>query len=115
MNEQLPVIDWQQHARANTDSTDMSRELLALFIQQLPELQQRFQQAFVSQNKQELHAILHRLQGACAYCGLPRLRKTVVDIAHDQKQTGQLSKVQFEQALQEIAAVKKQLAEHGIH
>ena len=114
MSEQLPIIDWGQHAQASTGTMDMSKELLMLFIQQLPELEERFQQAFAKQDKEELHAVMHRLQGACAYCGLPRLRSVIATVAQAHKQTAQLSQVQFEQISKEMAIVKEELTKHGI-
>lgn len=114
MSEQLPIIDWDQHAQASTGSMDMSKELLMLFIQQLPELEARFQQAFAKQDKEELHAVLHRLQGACAYCGLPRLRTVITSVSQAHKESGQLTPAQYDQITQEIAIVREELNKHGI-
>jgi len=114
MDKELPVIDWGQHAQPGNAPDEMSRELLALFIQQLPELQERFQQAYASQHKEELQAVLHRLQGACAYCGLPRLRNVIADVSHALKQTGVVSSQQYEQIEQEIAVIEAELKKHSI-
>lgn len=114
MNEQLPIIDWNQHGQAGIAQSDMSKELLALFIQQLPELEERLQHAFDEQNNEELHAVLHRLQGACAYCGLPRLRNCVTNINNILKQNGMIDLQHYNQIKQEISLVRAELDKHGI-
>ncbi len=114
MSEQLPIIDWKQHAQSVDASADMSKELLELFIQQLPEMQDKLQQAFARQDNEALEATLHRLQGACAYCGLPRLRQVVADAEREIKQAKQLSAQRFEQIMGEIIVVKDELGKHGI-
>lgn len=114
MSEQLPIIDWSQHAQAGGAPDEMSKELLALFIQQLPELEEKLQHAFTSQNPEGLHAVLHRLQGACAYCGLPRLRHMVNNIDHALKQNGHVTAEQYHQIKQEIILVKDELNKYGI-
>ncbi len=114
MSEQLPIIDWEQHAQASNLSEDMSRELLILFIQQLPELKIKLQQAFAHKDAEALHGTLHRLQGACAYCGLPRLRSVIVSINHELKLSGEFTTKQYEILMHEITIVKEELTKHGI-
>jgi two-component system sensor histidine kinase BarA len=114
MSELLPIIDWEQHAQPDDATANMAKELLGLFSQQLPELQEKLKQAAAAQDVVALEATLHRLQGACAYCGLPRLRKIVAANELALRQIKQLDPQQLALIMQEIIVVKEELARHGI-
>ena len=60
------------------------------------------------------HAILHRIHGACAYCGLVRLRETVSDLTTRLKVMKKISPKEFSAVDKELALVIKELKKNGV-
>ncbi len=56
------------------------RELLEIFIRETPALQQEINRAFNSKQTQKLNDLLHKLNGSCVYCGLDRLKESLIDM-----------------------------------
>jgi HPt (histidine-containing phosphotransfer) domain-containing protein len=72
------IIDWNELIeRMNSEAA--AKQLLALFIKQLPESQTHINQHVATGNLSQLDAALHRLLGACSYAGTPKLRVVVAE------------------------------------
>lgn len=111
----LPIVDWTQQAeQEKAAATEFYHELLSMLAKQFPELQSRIKTSVQKNDLEELESVLHRLHGACAYCGLPRLRETVAEASRTTKATGKISQPLISNIDKEIVAVIKELNKKGI-
>lgn len=72
--ERQASIDWQLSIKLANNNTDLAKELLSMFVSDLPRASEAIHQAFNTQNYNELIHQVHRLHGASCYCGVSRLR-----------------------------------------
>lgn len=75
------LIDEADGTRRAGGRADVARELLAMLARSLPESRDELERAHTAGDLQSLHAAAHRLKGAAAYCGVPRLRTEVSELA----------------------------------
>ena len=114
-NEELPIIDWTQGGQLTNDATNFIHELLVMFSHELPETQLNLNQAYDQQNLTVLRELLHKLQGACVYCGLLRLKAVAVEISQTMRQTESIPTPElFSKLNHELMAVAQLLSEKGI-
>ncbi len=75
--EQLEtVIDLNETAAIVGGNKQTAKELINLFIEQLPGDQKKIEQAFLQKEWIQLKALVHKLHGATSYCGVRRLKQT---------------------------------------
>ena len=70
-------VDWQLCLKLNNNNSDSAQELLRLFLQELPDFQQRIRMANQSRDIVALREVIHKLHGACCYCGVPKLKSII--------------------------------------
>ena len=73
-----PTIDPQLAARYQYYPKKLIDKLLDLFIADIPKTEANITRAFHERKANLLAKYLHKLQGACPYCGLLRLEKTLI-------------------------------------
>lgn len=78
--EHLPLIDWELATRLAGHNKLVAEEIVALFIEKLPEDRAMISQFSREGNNQALLNSVHRLHGAICYCGLPRLKAIVMTL-----------------------------------
>jgi two-component system sensor histidine kinase BarA len=105
----LPAIDWTHAEGINAKTPGLSKELFAMFMRQLPAEQAAINQAFQEKDWSELEDRLHKFHGACAYCGLPRLKSLMKIFAKALQQQSELDVALLEAFNREVAQVKAQL------
>lgn len=66
-------IDWDKCLELVKGNKALAKELLVLFVAQLPEAQEKIQSAYHTKKYQVLAEQLHKLYGACCYCSVPKL------------------------------------------
>lgn len=76
MNE-LQTIDWANCLELSNNKENLAKELLQMFVADLPASSAAIENAFNNQDTQDLANQAHRLHGACCYVGVPKLRSTV--------------------------------------
>jgi HPt (histidine-containing phosphotransfer) domain-containing protein len=76
-NKFEPVIDWELGTKLAANKQDLAKELLSGLANGLPASMEEIKQAHESQHLQDLQKHLHKLHGAVAYCGTPRLKKAL--------------------------------------
>lgn len=76
----VPIISLDLDKEFTINSNKLLRELLQIFIKETPSLQREINEAFYSQQKQKLDDRLHKLYGSCVYCGLTRLKESLIDL-----------------------------------
>ena len=70
----IKAIDWQMTVERLNGNIEAAREVLALFLKELPELQKMINDAYQSNQIELLYEHLHRLHGGCCYVGVPTLK-----------------------------------------
>ena len=74
MDRQKKHIDWPLAESMSAGNVVLATQLLGLFIQELPNNRVLFNRYYQQKKWGELEAQAHKLQGACAYCGVPLLQ-----------------------------------------
>lgn len=73
------VIDWQTCLKVAGNQVDLAKDMLISLLKELPSAQQKINNAYSDNDLKRLKDEVHRLHGACCYCGVILLRKTVSD------------------------------------
>ena len=69
-------IDWAIALKQAANKNDLAVEMLQMLISFIPEVDKQVEASLASPNgsEPELLAIIHKLHGSCAYCGVPKLQ-----------------------------------------
>ena len=112
----LPVVDWGQGNQLAENADELTKELLVMFLLHLPETQAGINQAYNEKDAKSLDNQLHKLQGACVYCGLLRLKAAVVNLSKTLKSDSNNfpDKALLDQVNQEMDAIVIELKDKGI-
>lgn len=70
----LPIVDWEQNLHLAGNNKDLANDMLTLFTEHLPDELNLINQHHNKKNEVALLKAIHKLHGAVAYCGLPRLK-----------------------------------------
>jgi len=74
MNATIPVFDRELALQRAGGSQDLAEELFTMLLRDLPDFRQRIEAAKSTQNIPALIEVIHRLNGAATYCGVPALK-----------------------------------------
>lgn len=66
-------FDWPQTLKIHQGNEALSTQLSGMLLDQLPEFEQAFTDAYVQQNWQELGKQVHKLRGGLCYLSAPKL------------------------------------------
>ncbi len=69
------LLDWPEAVRLAGNNPALAKELLQLFLDQLPHSIAEIKLSYQEQRYADLKNTLHKLIGGCSYCGLSTLRK----------------------------------------
>ncbi len=81
----LPLVDWKQAVQLAGGSAELADELFVMLRRDLPGLRDAIADAHSSGDTDTLQNSVHKLHGATAYCGVPRLRATAGSLDEDLK------------------------------
>lgn len=73
----MSAIDWPLTVKILRGNSKIARDILAMFIRELPQAQHDVQQAWEQKDFKALYEHLHKLHGGCSYCGVPEFKETV--------------------------------------
>ncbi len=73
-DNELPIIDLAFLVDLVGGNTELAQEMMAIFINDLPNAQQHITDAYVRKDWQHLRHHLHRLHGSLCYTGAMRLK-----------------------------------------
>lgn len=79
-NKSLKTIDWELGIKLANNKIELAKELLTLLVTELPQTRSHINQAFQAQDFKSMHQQIHKLHGACCYCGVPRLKEIVSEL-----------------------------------
>ena len=85
MNMSKP-IEWNLCLELANHKPDFAEEMLAMLTDDLPPSRDKIMHAFQQEDWMELQHQIHRIHGACCYCGVPKLKKLARDIETALKQ-----------------------------
>ncbi|MCI0510339.1 multi-sensor hybrid histidine kinase [Chromohalobacter marismortui] len=71
--DELPVVDMQLGMRMAGGREALAHDMLTLLFEHLDESEQAIHAAWTAQDAEAFHEHIHRLNGACRYCGVPQL------------------------------------------
>lgn len=69
------TIDWREAEALVGGNGQAARELMALFVQRLPDDLQQMEVMWQKKDREGLGQLVHRFYGGLCYCGVPHLRK----------------------------------------
>lgn len=96
-------IDWSLALKRAGNKEDLAKDMLAGLIKSLPETQQHIDDAIYCQDIEQVKTLIHKLNGACCYCGVPNLGNIVHQLETQLKQ---------EQSLENLEPEFLEFAEH---
>jgi two-component system sensor histidine kinase BarA len=90
MSASTPVFDRELALQRAGGSQDLAEELFSMLLRDLPDIRQRIDSAYVSNNIPLLIEVVHKLNGAATYCGVPAL-KAAAQLSETALKQGQLN------------------------
>jgi len=79
------VIDWPLALKRAGNKEDLAKEMLKGLVQSLPETKLHISEALTSQDVEQLKILVHKLNGACCYSGVPNLGRVTHQIETELK------------------------------
>ncbi|MCJ8320316.1 MAG: two-component sensor histidine kinase BarA [Colwellia sp.] len=71
--ESNDVIDWALALKRTGNKTELAKDMLDGLVKSLPETKQYISDALTSQDIDQIKTLIHKLNGACCYTGVPSL------------------------------------------
>jgi two-component system sensor histidine kinase BarA len=79
------VIDWSLALKRAGNKEELAKEMFKGLVQSLPETKQNISEALASQDIEQLKVLVHKLNGACCYSGVPNLGRVIHQIETELK------------------------------
>jgi two-component system sensor histidine kinase BarA len=73
VNKTSAVIDWSLALHRTGGKENLAREMLTGLVDNLPESHEKISDALISRDTDQLKSLMHKLNGACSYTGVPNL------------------------------------------
>ncbi|WNC71467.1 two-component sensor histidine kinase BarA [Thalassotalea psychrophila] len=101
------IYDWNLSLNRSANKIDLALEMFTMLIQSLPEMKVALQNNIRLEDLSTTSALVHKLNGACCYVGVPRLERIVKSIESQIKQqsTLEILEPEFFELFDEIDAV----------
>ena len=96
-------IDWQLALSRSGNRVDLAKDMFEGLVASLPETRSLIEDAITCQDTEQVKALIHKLNGACCYTGVPLLGKLTQEIETALKQ---------EQALEQLEPEFLEFFEH---
>jgi two-component system sensor histidine kinase BarA len=110
---QNKVIDWPLALERAGNKVELAKEMLQGLVGSLPETRQSISEAVTCLDTDQLKALIHKLNGACCYSGVPSLRGITHEI-ETQLKSGlsiELLEPEFFELFEQIENVTKEYLE----
>ncbi|WOH37336.1 two-component sensor histidine kinase BarA [Thalassotalea fonticola] len=101
------IYDWNLSLTRSANKIDLALEMFTMLIQSLPEMKVALQNNIRLEDLSTTSALVHKLNGACCYVGVPRLERIVKSLESQVKQHVSLETLEpeFFELFDEIDAV----------
>lgn len=70
-------VNWDQALRLSANNAALAKEMLIGLVDSLKGTQAKINQCFAKKDLDQMREEVHRLHGACCYCGVPDLKSSV--------------------------------------
>ena len=90
------IIDWPLALKRTGDKEDLAIEMLIGLVDGLPENQRDISDAVAKQDNSQLKSLIHKLNGACCYTGVPSLTAICQEIETQLKKEAPLDNLEPE-------------------
>jgi two-component system sensor histidine kinase BarA len=81
-------IDWQLGVRLAAGNATLAQELLLMLTNSLESEKRQINEYFSNKDYHNLRNLVHKLHGACCYCGVPNLRNILKNFEHSLNRLG---------------------------
>ncbi|MBL4834902.1 MAG: response regulator [Pseudomonas sp.] len=99
--ERLPTLDRDEGLRLAAGKADLEEDMLRMLVTSLPDERRRIEQHYTANACEPLLEVIHKLHGACRYCGVPQLR-ACCQRAEEMLKRGQLDQIVISQLIEAI-------------
>lgn len=79
------IVDLSESLHLSNGNTELAIDLMSRFLGTLPEQKEQIEALNPAEDKEQLERIVHKLHGACHYCGVPMLRAASLAAEHSLK------------------------------
>ncbi|MGD9591197.1 MAG: two-component sensor histidine kinase BarA, partial [Candidatus Berkiella sp.] len=73
-------VDWQQTLKLAANKSSLAKDMLLGLVDSLKSAQTNINQTFTKKDYKNMREHVHRLHGACCYCGVPALKSAVAAV-----------------------------------
>lgn len=73
-------VDWQQTLKLAANKSTLAKDMLMGLVESLKSAQTNINQSFTKKDYKNMREHVHRLHGACCYCGVPALKAAVLNV-----------------------------------
>ncbi len=91
-----PTIDWSLAVKRAGNKEELAKDMLIGLVDSLPETKQSIVDALTCQDTEKLAVLVHKLNGACCYSGVPNLAKITAQLETMLKQEVNLEAIEPE-------------------
>ena len=104
---QHAAIDWELCVQKVSGNQGLAEEFLAKFVEELIKNRHEFLDLMQQKNIKALGDLAHKLHGACCFCGVPLLQKTVIQVEKMAARASHIEELKavFAELIQNIDAV----------
>ncbi|MGB0894560.1 MAG: two-component sensor histidine kinase BarA [Parashewanella sp.] len=104
----IHTLNWELCLSQASQKQSLAIEMLEMLLDSLPETTQQIQSALVSNDSQMLLHVVHKLHGACCYCGVPTTQHLCQQIESSLKQQSDIEMIEPEilELLDELTKVE---------
>jgi two-component system sensor histidine kinase BarA len=99
-------VDWPLALKLANNEPAWAKKMLNLLVDELPQVKIELEQALTLSDFELIGRLVHKLHGACCYCGVPRLKVMTEQFKTEVKLGDRKTLQQFtEQIITEIDAI----------
>ena len=102
------TLNWELCLTQASQKQELALEMLKMLVDSMPETTADIDEALQVRNDQSMLAIIHKLHGACCYCGVPTTQKLCqqIELALKQGQTTEMLEPEILELLDELTKVE---------
>ena len=81
----MKIIDWTLALQRAGQKATLAKDMFIGLVNSLPESKANISEALISQDIEQLKVLIHKLNGACCYSGVPNLGKVTHELETELK------------------------------
>ena len=78
------AINWKDSIKRSNNNPKLAQDLLDMLSLELPEFKRLISHSLANNNRTDLQAHIHKLHGACCYCGANDLKTELIPFENTQ-------------------------------